>query len=412
MRWQSVDLGSRGVRWRDTLSRRSRVAWLGALLTLCLGTSARAGDFFIDPILLPEPDVETTLLAPPALLRAVLAPIRVRLRNVAPVPVNIVGVELLARWSDGSPAGTVTLAGPVPERLLPRRSAWVQFRWQRPAPESFGDEPVLLSACTTLAETDAHPENDCDFALRSRHSRSEALVIDDGFDEFDPDEPWTSPWDWWSTGTGGSAVSDGVAAFTVTAESHAGAYSDAEINDYRRGYERGFPWKPGHRLEIRARASDDNGVSAPGGRGTRGFGFWNLGTGGDGAPDGMSNAWFISISPETFGAFGLFAATVFDRGRPVLFQPLAVDLRRWHDYGIVWTARGVSFFVDDRPVAASATAPADALGLVSWIDNYRLAFTAGGVETSFLDLDHDQSLFVDRVRVWSIAPASEPHPRW
>lgn len=83
-------------------------------------------------------------------------------------------------------------------------------------------------------------------------------------------------------------------------------------------------------------------------------------------------------------------------------QPLAIDLRRWHTYGIVWTGRGVTFVVDGRPVAATPVAPDEKLGFVSWIDNYRLTFTADGIETSFLDLEHDQTLFVDRARVWSI----------
>ncbi len=391
--------------------RLGRAALLASSLALLAAGPAGSSDFFIDPILLPEPDVSARLLASPALARALEAPVFVRVRNVGSALVEVTGVELLARWSDGTPAGSVELAGPLPGALAPRRSAWVRFRWRAPDGGPAGDEPVLLTACASISEPDAHPENDCDFALRSRQVRAETLVIDDGFDPPRPNWRWWSPWDWWTHGTGRSSVTAGIAEFTLTGESHAGEYSDSEINDYRRGYERGFRWKPGLRLEIRARSSDDNGVSAPGGRGTRGFGFWNLGTGGDGAPDGMTNAWFISISPETFGGFGLFAATVFDRGRVALFQPVAVDLRRWHDYGIVWTPRGVTFTVDRRPVAATATSPGDALGFVSWIDNYRLSITANGIETSFLDLDDDQTLFVDRVRIWSIGPQASPYAR-
>lgn len=391
--------------------RSVRAGLLVAWLAMVGAPAAWAGDLFIDPILLPEPDLAATVLAPHALARAREAPVHVRIRNLSAVPAHVTGVELLARWSDGTAAGTIEVAGPVPEILGPRRSAWIRFRWRAPEGEPASDEPILLTACVSTAEVDALPANDCDLALRSRHVRAEMPVIDDGFDPPRPNWRIWSPWDWWTHGTGQHAVSDGVAAFTITSQSHAGEYSDSEINDYRRGYERGFRWKPGLRLEIRARSSDDNGVSAPGGRGTRGFGFWNLGTGGDGAPDGMTNAWFISISPETFGGFGLFAATVFDRGRVALFQPLAVDLRRWHDYGIVWTPRGVTFTVDRRPVASSATSPEDALGFVSWIDNYQLAITAGGIGTSFLDLDRDQTLFVDRVRIWTIGPPAAPRLR-
>ncbi|MCC6642876.1 MAG: family 16 glycosylhydrolase [Deltaproteobacteria bacterium] len=396
---------------RTTPGRRRPVGAVLLAASIALSaTPARSGDFFIDPLPLLEPDVSATLLAPPALLRAQEAPIFVRLTNAGSAVARVRRVEALARWSDGTPAGTIDSAGPLPATLAPRRSAWVRLRWRAPGSVPATDEPIVLSACVAIDEIDANPQNDCDLVPRSRHVRAEIPVIDDSFDPPAPEAGLRSVWDWWTHGTGRHAVNGGVAEFTVTRESHAGEYSDAEINDYRRGYERGFPWKPGVRLELRARASDDNGVSAPGGRGTRGFGFWNLGTGGDGAPNGMTNAWFISVSPETFGGFGLFAATVFDRGRVALFQPLSVDLRRWHDYGIVWTPRGVTFSVDRRPVATTSASPGDALGFVAWIDNYRLSITANGIETSFLDLDRDQTLFVDRVTIWSIG--AQPVTRW
>lgn len=384
------------------------LASLAASLVLLPASAAESRDFWIDPIPVPAPDVDVTLLAPPALARAAEAPIFVRVRNLTPIAVQLAGVELLARWSDGTPAGTVDTAGALPAVLQPQRSAWIRFRWRAPQTPRDDGEPILLSACASLIGGDVSPGNDCDLALRTQHTRAETLVVDDDFEPSQLPSAGPSRWDWWHHGTGQHALTAGVAELTVTSESHAGEYSDAEINDYRRGYERGFPWEPGVRLEIRARASDDNGVSSPVGRGTRGFGFWNLGKGGDGAPDAMSNAWFISISPETFGGFGLFAATVFDRGRIMLFQPLAIDLRHWHDYGIVWTPGGVTFLVDRRPVAATAAAPDDALGFVAWIDNYRLTITAGGITTSFLDLDNDQTLFVDRVRLWSLTAAAAP----
>lgn len=407
----------------------------------------------IDPVLLEVDDAEVDLASPRALDRG-RALLRVRIRNVGPFPMHVADVELLARTADGVEAGCVERlpsrwthlrwwwrfllargpwshghggggagahlvdeaptgcgepapghaglrwldAGelrPRPIFVAPGRSAFVPFRWHAPPGGLAEGEPVLFFACATLVEADRDSGNDCDLELGAPRVSSPQLVIDDGFDEE------ASYWAWWQNGTGDHELASGVAAFTVTDESHAGEYSDAEINDYRRGPERGFPWGPGLRLELRARASDSNGVASDGGRGTRGFGFWNLGRGGPGAGDAMTNAWFISISPESLG-FGVVAATIFDRGQPVLLQPLDVDLRQWHRYGIVWTPRGVTFAIDDRPVAASTVAPADPLGFVAWIDNYRLQFGPDGIATSFLDLEQDQSLFVDRVQIWSL----------
>jgi len=398
-----------------TMSRVVRTLLAASALVLAVGTGRAAAQIIIiDPIPLEQADVAATLRAPTALGTRPVVRLHVRVKNVGTLPVELTSIELLARFADGSDAGTVESFGRHRRRIRPGRSALARFRWRPPSEGIPASEPVLFSSCAHIAEPDVDPENDCDLALRGRHRGAERLEIDDGFAEptsgFDPD----SYWEWWTSGTGLHTRSGGTAAFTVTAESHAGEYSDSEINDYRRGFERGFPWGPGVRLELRARASDDNGLVSGRGRGTRGFGFWNLGTGGPGSPDGMTNAWFISISPGSLGGLGAFMATVFDRGQPALFHPLDTDLRRWHRYGIVWTRRGVTFLVDGRPVVASPVTPAEQLGLVAWIDNYRLTLTADGIATSFLDLDHDQTLFLDRVRIWSIPQESRlppPTPR-
>jgi hypothetical protein len=379
---------------RTTVTLGVACALLAAMPASARDVSVASGE--IEPILLEQPDVEAELQVPQAIAARRSAWLRVRVHNVGELPVELLDVEVLARFADGTDAGSIAARRPRLRRIRPGRRAVLGFRWQAPAEGVPETEPVLFFACARLVGADVDPENDCDFALRGKQRDVESLVIDDDFDERRP------IWDWWQSGTGENTVSDGTAAFTVTADSHAGEYSDSEINDYRRGFERGFPWGPGVRLEIRARASDDNGLSSERGRGTRGFGFWNLGTGGPGAVDGMTNAWFLSLSPESFGGTSLFLATVFDRGQPVVFRPLATDQRRWHRYGIVWTRRGVTFAVDGRSVAASPVAPTEKLGFVSWIDNYRLTLTPDGIETTFLDLEHDQTLFVDRVRLWSI----------
>lgn len=385
---------------------RARAAGLLLVVGLIAVPAAEpAADFFIDPILLEEPDVAAEIVPPPPARGYRPASIGVRVRNVGPIPVALAGVELLARWPDGTSAGTVAPRGELPAALAPGDSTLARFRWSPAGDPPAAGDPVLFFACASIAGTDVQPENDCDFALRTAWGREARIVVDD---DFEAQGPW---WEWWQSGTGSHALAGGVAALTVGEASHSGEYSDAEINDYRRGPERGFPWGPGLRVEIRARASDGNGITSPDGRGTRGFGFWNLGTGGPGAPDGMTNAWFISVSPESFGSFGLFAATVFDGGNVRLMQPLAAAMQNWHDYGIVWTKGGVTFSVDGRPVAATPVAPSEKLGFVAWIDNYRLTLGPGGITTSFLDLDHDQTLFVDRIRIWSLDPRAGKRPR-
>lgn len=380
-----------------------------ALVLLCLAAGSASAQITIDPVPVdPIPlevyDVAVDLRAPRVLHRwhRHRAFVRVRIRNTGPLPVHVAGVELLARTADGVDVGRIEPVRVRPIRLRPGRSAFASFRWKAPHDGLVEGEPVLFFACAATVETDRDPGNDCDLELATPRKNVSQLVIDDAFDD---ERPY---WEWWQNGTGSHALSGGIAAFTVSDESHAGAYSDAEINDYRRGPERGFPWGPGLRLELRARASDSNGIDTDGGRGTRGFGFWNLGRGGIGAPDAMTNAWFLSISPESLG-FGVLAATVFDRGQPVFLQALTTDMRRWHRYGIVWTPHGVTFAVDDRPVAATSAAPADPLGFVSWIDNYRLQFGTDGIATSFLDLDQDQTLFVDHLRIWTFGePLTDP----
>lgn len=359
-------------------------------------THAQAPSIGIDPILLPEPDLELTLLVPAAMGRATAAPLFARIRNVGSAPALLSDVEAGVRFVAGGDAGRVVRQGSLPTALAPSASAWVRMRWEAPEAGLRRDETLVVFACVAAGGADADRSNDCDSTLRSGHVRTERIAVDDDF------ETPSTRWEWWTNGTGASVVADGVAAFEVSAESRSDAYSDSEINDYRRGYERGFPWGPGIHMEIRARSSDDNGRVSGMGRGTRGFGFWNLETGGASASKPMSNVWFLSASPETLGV-GIFAAIVFDRGEATLLAPLDIDLRQWHDYEIVWTSNGATFFVDDRPLAATPRVPKEALGFVAWIDNYRFVFTPDGIVTRFLDLDRDQTLSVDRVRISTLA---------
>jgi hypothetical protein len=50
----------------------------------------------------------------------------------------------------------------------------------------------------------------------------------------------------------------------------------------------------------------------------------------------------------------------------------------WHRYSLDWSAKRVSFEVDDALVFESSVSPNPPLGLVIWIDNQFAAFTPEG----------------------------------
>jgi hypothetical protein len=115
------------------------------------------------------------------------------------------------------------------------------------------------------------------------------------------------------------------------------------------------------------------------------------GIAGDPTPgQGLTNAWFVSLSKESFGnTRGFLAAAVFEDNIPYLDQALHIDMTQWHDYGIVWTRRGVTFSVDGEVVAFSPLAPSGPLGFTTWIDTINLLPTSRIVE-----IEQDQSLLV------------------
>ncbi len=76
------------------------------------------------------------------------------------------------------------------------------------------------------------------------------------------------------------------------------------------------------------------------------------------------------------------AARLFRRlARSLIRQETArfnADLSQWHDYKLVWETGGVRFLLDNSPIFESARAPSTPLGIVMWIDNQFLAWTADG----------------------------------
>jgi hypothetical protein len=193
-------------------------------------------------------------------------------------------------------------------------------------------------------------------------------------------------------------------------------YAVAQIDDYGGTRQRGFRWRPGTSLSLRARFSD----SAENLIGTAGFGFWN-------APFADPTVtrlalpqatWFFFASkpnylpfPRSGPALGWFAGTV-DAGTgralrtvplapvalllnqstrlrervwpwvrqrlAIAYTPLAIDLTQWHRYRLDYRPNGCVFYIDDNIVLHTPHAPHGPLGFVCWIDNQYMILTPRG----------------------------------
>jgi hypothetical protein len=263
------------------------------------------------------------------------------------------------------------------------------------------------------------------------------LRVDDGFDGEELDARWTRT----CPGAGAITLVDSTLRLALPAGARAGAYSDAQIDDYTGRPLRHFTWRPPLRLEVRARASHPL-LSAPqpvgspltspheaalGLRGTAGFGFWNYPFTLTGATVRLPDAvWFFAASrpsnmalvPDMPG-WGWKAQVVhahrwrsIPAGVPTLAAILAarltnrdqlaarwvtrltgareahlpVDLTLWHDYALEWRLDHARFYVDGREVLAVPDPPHGPLGFVAWIDNqYAVATPRGQFRFGTLD---------------------------
>ncbi len=199
-------------------------------------------------------------------------------------------------------------------------------------------------------------------------------------------------------------------------------YADAQIDDYgpgggrRRKSRRHYPWRPGVKLQLRARFSHPDGKL----RGTAGFGFWNAPFGDPTVPwPALPQAvWFfyasepsdLPLAPHGPGR-GWFAATLdatpphalamlpaapfillanqFPRWQKRLwpglrrqfsisFAPILADMTAWHLYELHWRPHGSSFFVDGAPVLQTPFSPRGPLGFVCWLDNQYMVLQGNG----------------------------------
>lgn len=220
----------------------------------------------------------------------------------------------------------------------------------------------------------------------------------------------------------------------VTEGATAGAYSDAQIDDYKGRPGERFVRRPPLRLRLRARFSHGADELL----GTAGFGFWNYPIA---APLGMPRAiWFFFGSapgdmPLALGVSGRgWKAATIDTGRPraLALAPLAplvvpllwipalyrglwppiqravgvaetvvlAPMTEWHEYVIEWGARTSRFLVDGRVVLDEAPSPHGPMCLVAWIDNqYLVATPQGRFRWGVIDAPGRQWLEISEMRL-------------
>ncbi|MBE2224096.1 MAG: hypothetical protein IAF02_21330 [Anaerolineae bacterium] len=220
-------------------------------------------------------------------------------------------------------------------------------------------------------------------------------------------------------------------------------YADAQIDDYGdSGGRRGFVWRPGVSMRLKARFSHEPGELL----GTAGFGFWNAPFADPSMkwPTLPQAVWFFYASPpsdlplplEGVGQ-GWFMGTIdagtkkavstipfapifllLNRSRSfrlrywpmvrsrlgISFKPVPVTMTEWHHYRLDWRSDGCLFYVDEELVYQTAFSPRGPLGFVCWLDNQYMVLTRNGrFRWGTMPLAEAQWLEVADLQIASIA---------
>jgi hypothetical protein len=258
-------------------------------------------------------------------------------------------------------------------------------------------------------------------------------TVDDDFDG-----PLDPRWRRWAPGGGIVEVVDSALHLALPS-SHAGRYSDAQVDDYSGSRRSRFLWRPPLRLDVRARFSH----TASDLHGTAGFGFWNYPlTAAGGLPRLPDAVWFFAASPPSNMALvpGIagwgWKAQVVHAHRPgslLASAPflatagwarltgregpaarwlqrltgaretaLTSDPRAWHDYALEWRPDVARFWVDGAAVLTAPHPPHGPLGFVAWIDNqYAVASPRGALRFGAL-AGASRSLDLDRLTITTL----------
>ncbi len=198
-------------------------------------------------------------------------------------------------------------------------------------------------------------------------------------------------------------------------------YANAQIDDYGRQSDqklsrRHYPWRPGVKLQLRARFSHSPDDLL----GTAGFGFWNAPFGDPTVPwpalpqavwffyasapsnlplaaTGPGRGWFAStLDATTRQALALIPAAPFvllgnqftkfrqwiwpflRRRLGISFAPVVAAMTEWHEYELHWLPEGCEFFVDGALILRTPFSPRGPVGFVCWLDNQYMVLEGNG----------------------------------
>jgi hypothetical protein len=218
--------------------------------------------------------------------------------------------------------------------------------------------------------------------------------LDDGYvtlflDEFDAKDPY---WAWEEKETGTVNLRDGFVFLNITNKSTKERVSRATLDDVRGTG--GLRWLYVD-LEIRLRCSDDNKLKSGIGGGLREWGFTPM----MGQPENQLK--FNSASPESDEHFEGFYVTAHDDDHRVKESLTGVDMTEWHTYTVLWEEENGTLLVDGRMIATTNNPPSVPMGIWLFIENIRLYGSLPQFKTDAIDLEVNESLQIDYIRVFT-----------
>jgi PKD repeat protein len=223
----------------------------------------------------------------------------------------------------------------------------------------------------------------------------------DDFTSYDP------RWDWgYNAGTGyktlGTVGGRSVCEGGITDASTSDEYSDCSLHHFLTvGNDEPIS------AEMRMRYTDRNGLAVGDqGKGTRGCGWW------DGSEWGDNVAWFVAFSPGNDESLVGYKCQVRVGGAWILNEDISgiVDMTEWHVYRIDLLSDGTRFYVDDELVASTPYRPQQIDKIEAWVDNAYVYYDNGNLARGLFDLDIDQKMYIDWVKLSSPSPQDTTPP--
>jgi hypothetical protein len=197
------------------------------------------------------------------------------------------------------------------------------------------------------------------------------------------------------------SIRDGFLFLNLTDQVTSDSQTRIYINDYAEG--RGRRWLYVG-IEIRLKCSEDDGLGGGIGKGTRAWGLMdeNMRT----APH---NGLFFGYNSAEMKYPGFFAMSDKNNTRvrndTRVRNPIeGLDLSDWHNYTILWGYENATFYIDDQIVATTSEVPTTPLSIAIHMENFHKREGGDGIYGGFyfFDLEHNQSIQVDYIRVFAM----------